>query len=366
MSSSTNQYIRNILHHAEAPPPIPVRFFYSSPLAIDDPLSPLPPPATASTAPSREPPWPFSEYDNEALDNRWNELRRRILTYNEEQGEKSRSEETLVGQRQRADSVRAKGKGTQEGNGIRQAKGALSAEGRLSGEHAILRQGTVVGEVSTETAQDGAQGSDAETSLKKLDLTTIPQDAAATKPTGHPFIRAPTRQYLNTQTTERSISRPSRPGPLAIDSYRWDSDSTPRDVLAPKTPLATLREGPSAKVAVGVSRLHNVTMPDLNMEPIYWQPVNDISSVVRGTWFYKETMFPVETGVANMLEAGYVELRPWTETWQDELSSAVEVGAAGEMKILHRLWPDASRRQSQSDSRPSTARGDMTGTMAAT
>jgi hypothetical protein len=77
--------------------------------------------------------------------------------------------------------------------------------------------------------------------------------------------------------------------------------------------------------------------------------------VARCTWFYKDTMLPVETEVANMLELGYVELEPWTETWADELNSAVEVGAIGEMKILHQLWPDKPPRKSV-DSRPSTAR----------
>ena len=30
------------------------------------------------------------------------------------------------------------------------------------------------------------------------------------------------------------------------------------------------------------------------MGPIYWDPVHDISDVVRGTWFYKDSMLPVE------------------------------------------------------------------------
>lgn len=85
------------------------------------------------------------------------------------------------------------------------------------------------------------------------------------------------------------------------------------------------------------------------MEPIYWAPVNDVAAVVRATWFYKETMMPVEVDVANLLEAGYVTLRPWTQTWRDELDSAVSVGAEGEMKVLHRLWPDRVA------ARPSTA-----------
>lgn len=89
------------------------------------------------------------------------------------------------------------------------------------------------------------------------------------------------------------------------------------------------------------------------MEPIYWPPVNDTASVVRGTWFYAENMLPVEVDVANMLESGYIQMQPWTETWKDELNSAVEVGAVGEEKILHKLWPEKPRNPI---SRPGTAR----------
>lgn len=62
-------------------------------------------------------------------------------------------------------------------------------------------------------------------------------------------------------------------------------------------------------------------------------------------------MLPVETPVANMLEAGYVDLKCWTETWRDELESAIEVGAAGEMKIVHKLWPE---HVVSSESRPAS------------
>lgn len=54
----------------------------------------------------------------------------------------------------------------------------------------------------------------------------------------------------------------------------------------------------------------------------------------------RDTMLPVPPEVANQLEAGYEELRPWTETWNDELKCAVEVGPLGEEKVSHRLWPD--------------------------
>ena len=93
------------------------------------------------------------------------------------------------------------------------------------------------------------------------------------------------------------------------------------------------------QVPVGISRLHVVEFPDLDMKPIYWSPLNDISAVGRGTWFYRDTMLPVEANVANRLEHGYQQLKPWTETWNDELNSAVAVGAEGEAKVVHRLWP---------------------------
>ncbi|KAK5181019.1 hypothetical protein LTR16_010417, partial [Cryomyces antarcticus] len=136
-----------------------------------------------------------------------------------------------------------------------------------------------------------------------------------------------------------------------FDSYKWDDEDFVSDDDKQSKPVVT--SGPSTKVAVGVSRLHNVVMPDLQMEPIYWLPVNDVAAVLRGTWFYKDVMLPVEPDVANMLEAGYVLLQVWTETWKDELNSAAEVGAIGEMKILHKLWPERPRKQSES--RPGTS-----------
>ncbi|TQN73517.1 putative phospholipase [Colletotrichum shisoi] len=93
-------------------------------------------------------------------------------------------------------------------------------------------------------------------------------------------------------------------------------------------------------VVVGVSRLHMVSIPALQMKPIYWSPVNDIAVVLRATWFYRDTMLPIPPAVANQLEAGYRELKPHTETWNDELRCAIEVGPLGEEKVSHRLWPE--------------------------
>lgn len=53
-------------------------------------------------------------------------------------------------------------------------------------------------------------------------------------------------------------------------------------------------------------------------------------------------MFPVETAVANQLESGYRELRPFSQTWKDEIRCAVDVGADGEEKVSHPLWPESA------------------------
>ncbi|KAM0499752.1 hypothetical protein ACHAP8_005360 [Fusarium lateritium] len=60
----------------------------------------------------------------------------------------------------------------------------------------------------------------------------------------------------------------------------------------------------------------------------------DIAEVAVG-----DTMLPIPPAVANQLEAGYHDLRPWTETWSDELRCAIDVGPAGEEKVSHLLWP---------------------------
>ena len=75
------------------------------------------------------------------------------------------------------------------------------------------------------------------------------------------------------------------------------------------------------------------------MGPIYWDPVHDISSVVRGTWFYKDTMWPVESDLANQIEEGYEYIKPWTPTYVDELNSCIEIGPEAELKVAHKIWP---------------------------
>lgn len=73
----SNPFIRRASTVSDLPPKIAARFFYSSALPIDDPLSPLPLPSTNST-PSKVAPLPFSHHDNAALEEAWQSLNKEI------------------------------------------------------------------------------------------------------------------------------------------------------------------------------------------------------------------------------------------------------------------------------------------------
>ncbi|KAI9834182.1 MAG: hypothetical protein M1826_005293 [Phylliscum demangeonii] len=186
--------------------------------------------------------------------------------------------------------------------------------------------------------------------------------------TGTPFLRVPSYKRKRSHSSnsghgdaletavaaddgEDIESGKALPGP---DELFEPASSTGVDVPA-LTKLAAESAEPQVEIPVGISRLHVVELPNLAMKPIYWSPVNDISSVTRATWFYKESLLPVEAEVANQLEAGYLRLEVWTETWDDELKSAAAVGAEGEAKVVHKLWPTDLPKESTSGSRPGTA-----------
>lgn len=65
-------------------------------------------------------------------------------------------------------------------------------------------------------------------------------------------------------------------------------------------------------------------------------------------------MIPVDSTVANQLEAGYRELLPYSQTWQDEVQCAVEVGADGEEKVSVPLWPKTAMSASRGSKDSST------------
>jgi hypothetical protein len=150
-----------------------------------------------------------------------------------------------------------------------------------------------------------ADNDDVDSDVESLSSSNVV--ATESRTSGTPFIRAPSKTKID-PVPERDERKP-RPRIKQHDTYLWDDPShlaehSPAPKSVPED--STL---PTETVPVGVSRLHQVEMPSLQMVPIYWTPVNDTAQVVRGTWFYQDTMLPVETAVANMLEAGYLELK---------------------------------------------------------
>ncbi|KZL65055.1 DDHD domain-containing protein [Colletotrichum tofieldiae] len=163
---------------------------------------------------------------------------------------------------------------------------------------------------------------------------------------GKPFVRAGIRQ--RPQDSFATSFPPPEPSTLNGAEVR-DAQKLSHPSQSPRKRANTIQakivsdesyRREAIDVVVGVSRLHLVSIPALQMKPIYWSPVNDIAVVLRATWFYRDTMLPIPPAVANQLEAGYRELKPHTETWNDELRCAIDVGPLGEEKVSHRLWPE--------------------------
>ncbi|PSS22142.1 hypothetical protein M430DRAFT_118339 [Amorphotheca resinae ATCC 22711] len=177
------------------------------------------------------------------------------------------------------------------------------------------------------------------------DLTNLPAQGGEAGLAGSPFAKLPSHEESSQRTSstrDGGDQRPLNDGPSNLpESSRGvhERDSTETETVQDLGCKAHKKTNKQAEVPVGISRLHLVKLPALQMVPIYWSPIHELGLVVRGTWFYKDTMYPVEPAVANQLEMGYRELRPWSRTWNDELNSAIEVGALGEEKISYRLWP---------------------------
>ncbi|CAJ2510684.1 Uu.00g063090.m01.CDS01 [Anthostomella pinea] len=165
---------------------------------------------------------------------------------------------------------------------------------------------------------------------------------------GRPFVRVGTPEST-------TFSPPSSVPKTATSPTTTMPTKEQKRVPAPTGSPSSLPERgrqasrASVHVPVGVSRLHEVTLPALQMKPIYWSPVNDLSTVLRATWFYRDDMRPIDPAVANQLEAGYRELKPHTETWNDELRCAIEVGPLGEEKVSHPLWPTMSSSSAKTE-----------------
>lgn len=101
---------------------------------------------------------------------------------------------------------------------------------------------------------------------------------------GKPFVRVDSPDVQEEQAVE-----PSSFGSSVADGPRQRSRRTTLTMLNPESAAPKEKKySPEAmEVAVGLSRLHMVSLPSLQMKPIYWSPVNDVAVVMRATWFYR-------------------------------------------------------------------------------
>ncbi|PWY89049.1 hypothetical protein BO70DRAFT_359365 [Aspergillus heteromorphus CBS 117.55] len=371
----------------DRPPAARPQFFYTSPLPIDDPLAALP---SGGQGPENEraPLHPFSVRDNATLEDTWKALQRdvrqRLSGKSKFQDgaapagnwETNGPDREFMGRRSDAPSLGGSAPPLswdnrmptdlrmRPGNEAGEANGNNRARERSRTVGSSLEYGhtfdTGTRQRKERALSDKLRTVETKASGTSLNEETAPDGAEGTSPrsypsrdasiTGSPFARAPISQMQS--ALGRSVgSASSNDGdevPQTVPMTQAASKpSGLRTSIRQRSPEGSDDEtgGPApidetqSKVPVGASRLHLVELPTLKMKPIYWSPLHDISNVIRATWFYKNTMLPVETELANKLEDGYTYLKPWTETWQDELNSCVDNGADAEVKIVHRLWP---------------------------
>ncbi|QGA14495.1 hypothetical protein EYB26_002149 [Talaromyces marneffei] len=323
------------LQSSPNPPQVNAQFFYTSSLPIDDPLTPLPAATTSTVSRTASSPQPFSARDNIALEQAWRALA------------DASSQEVGTGKDKTSDL----GTGSRQGGILGDASVPGGMPMKRSEQFSRLdRSGPSTWPKKRDTSPLGRIFK----SVKRNSISFPGSEDQASSSVGASSSRGQ-EEFENVEHVE------------SMDFGTGNSETTASETDEAVTQNATVNEpdtesspdGPEDrsaryKIPVGVSRLHLVELPGLKMKPIYWSPLHDISDVLRATWFYKNTMLPIEPHLANELEKGYQYMRAWTDTWQDELNSCVEHGADAEMKVVYKLWQD-----DLIPSRPETAQGKM-------
>ncbi|RAL14990.1 DDHD family phospholipase [Aspergillus homomorphus CBS 101889] len=397
---------------SETPPTARPQFFYSSPLPIDDPLTALPPSTGGQgSAHAKAPLQPFSVRDNAALEDAWRSIQRGrreslVGKAKAQEGRSKRNSGIIVPGREPVPSAERKKKvGISGSSSLEDSPGKQTTTAPLSlddkalksfrgrfkdefggpeGEHQGTRKRSRTLDTNSkenlrpskvthkgrepypredieaaETMISGSPRAEDNISDGRESVSSRGNTSRDASISGSPFIRAPIHkpQSLLGRSVESTLSRDANPdSPTDANSHttakrsglRTSIDRRPSGESDEHLQESAEIDETQWKIPVGASRLHLVELPKLKMKPIYWSPLHDISNVIRATWFYRNTMLPVETELANKLEDGYLYLKPWTETWQDELNSCVENGADAELKVVHRLWPK------EDPTRPST------------
>ena len=168
LHEESNHFIRRASAVSDLPPKITTRFFYSSALPIDDPLSPLPPPST-NPSPSKVPLRPFSNHDNAALEEAWQDLKKGI------------SKEYSHGFRCKVEKV----DGNKEAKKPADEKGvsSLAKEDGRGVDHIAKIVKDVKDKAASKVGKDGGAGAAAPKERERSKLSHI-EPAPSTPPTG--------------------------------------------------------------------------------------------------------------------------------------------------------------------------------------
>lgn len=361
-------------HEPEPAPELKSWWFYTSAIPLDDPLCPLPQSSAPPTAP-KHPPRPFSENDTKSLEDAYQAYlkesaepktpkpkrhlsstlaylgkptNRRNHSYNSgsDHGEKKEHAEEGKTRIRGAHSGFEKDKEV-TGSGI---VIDLTKDSPSKVNDTIFKIENRMRPKSPESTRrsfspSAMRGRLSPISASPVQPSPIAQQQQPTQPS--PFTRMPSKQFVPVAPTRPELQkRASSVSPDYAHKRRRPSFSSEVSVEGESY---TLPNDAEKEVVVGAQRLHKVTIPSFTLMPVYWEPLNDIAPVIRGTWFFRDTMLPVESEIANRLETGYMELRAWSDEWKAELDSALEVGWEGEEKIRWPLFEHLSRPSSKED-----------------
>lgn len=326
-------------------PPIGAQFFYASPIPIDDPLAAATIVGSSSSdaKPSKLPLRPFSPGDNIALERAWLGFASDRARRNHTHASRNRSPSPALS-RENAEKLAAivatlaakhREKHDREGQAavggaatetpehgevpvccaelsidasaeLRREFCAVTRRRQQSLDHDRVLEGVMAQLARLRVDSDGGTLSEAVAALgtspaqvvgsagSRLSMASADGGLSSSLPVGS-FIpsRPPMlddgisgRPFVRVEATPRSnrssgVATPDERAVKAMLRGRARGDSQASARPAPE------RLEDSVEVPVGISKLHNVSLPVLQMKPIYWSPVNDIATVLRATWFYR-------------------------------------------------------------------------------
>lgn len=90
-------------------------------------------------------------------------------------------------------------------------------------------------------------------------------------------------------------------------------------------------------VAVSQDGMFEVSLETMSLSPVFWAHNGPRVPVIRATWFVNSYQTPCEWELADALEKGYQEIKPWLKSYPQELQKAIEQGSDAEEKLKVKL-----------------------------